>query len=101
MEQWEFGDMTVPTKTADATLVTSNRGGEDRVVPTDTAKKDERQHVSPAEDQGQHHDTSAQKERSGTEGARATITAAPEGQPKAHLMNHAKGHGAHKHGHGL
>ncbi|KAL8951478.1 MAG: hypothetical protein Q9222_002555 [Ikaeria aurantiellina] len=94
MEQWAFGEMEIATKTAEATLLTGYQG----TSPTKVASDDER-HLSPAEENG-HSDTSAQMDKSDTDPARATITPAPTRGGAAHLMNHAKRHGHHNHGHG-
>ncbi|KAL8808894.1 MAG: hypothetical protein Q9200_003921, partial [Gallowayella weberi] len=90
MEQWEFGEMAVPTRTAEA-IVQPNR----KEKASTGGARQGGQHVSPAENQVER-DTAAQDGQSGTDAARATITAAPTHE--AHLMKHAKRDAVHGHG---
>ncbi|KAL8887506.1 MAG: hypothetical protein Q9215_004928 [Flavoplaca cf. flavocitrina] len=93
MEMWEFGDMTIPTKTAEATLLAEKRDS----IPTDGAIQ-VRQQKSPTEDQPDL-DTAVQNAQVGTDPGKATITPPPTVGHEAHLKRHAKG--VDHHGHGL
>lgn len=92
MEQWEFGEMAVPTRTAEAMFLPTGK----EKAPTVGAGQGG-QHVSPAENQVER-DAAAQDGQSDTDAARATITAAPTGGDEGHSMKHAKGYGVHGNG---
>ncbi|KAL8979214.1 MAG: hypothetical protein Q9205_005397 [Flavoplaca limonia] len=91
MEMWEFGDMTIPTKTAEATLLAEKRDS----IPTDGAIH-VRQQKSPTEDQPDL-DTAVQNAQVGTDPGKATITPPPTVGHEAHLKRHAKGFDHHGH----